>query len=364
LGIRLPDDVGPLNHAAACERLRGHRSPAAAAVRLFYLEAEEPRRRLGALLPAAEQDGLTRAGLLAVRAGRVRSRLRIDAHRSLLLLADRRFHDPDRQALALPVGDMVYPPGSDSAILADAVPQRDGELVLDLCTGTGIQALAVAGRAAQVVAIDIGRRAAALAAVNAAFNAVANVEVRRGDLYAPVRGQRFDLVLANPPFVPGRRRGPAYHSGGPRGDRVLRRVVGGLQAHLRPGGRALIVSHLALRRGETVADALTPWRRAFDGRVLALVLESGTPIDLAAAQSLFALDRGFGAYADELRRWVAYLGRHRIEQIVLLLIAAERRGAAHLEVAEGFQRTLPLPLSKPPSALIADWFGGDRSGAL
>jgi hypothetical protein len=89
--------------------------------------------------------------------------------------------------------------------------------------------------------------------------------------------------------------------------------------------------------------------------VLALVLETGTPIDLAAAQSLFALDDGFGAYAAEVRRWVAYLGRHRIEQIALLLIAAERNGRPELEVSEAFQRTLPLPLSQPPRVLLERW---------
>jgi hypothetical protein len=155
--------------------------------------------------------------------------------------------------------------------------------------------------------------------------------------------------------VPAPRRGPAYHSGGPRGARVLRRVVAGLETHLRAGGRAVIISHLALRRGETVAAAIAPWRRGFAGRVLALVLESGTPVDLAAAQALFALDDGFAAYGREVRRWVAYLERRRIEQVVLLLIAAERTGPAGLEVVEAFQRTLPLPLSQPPGALIERW---------
>ncbi len=355
LGVSLPDDVGLLNHAPACARLRTDRSAAAAAIRLFYLEGEEPAAGLRRLLPAAVQAALARAGMLAIRAGRVRARLRLDTHRSLYLLADRRFRAPDRDALRLPRGDMVYPPGSDSALLADAVPARAGERVLDLCTGSGIQALAVAARAAQVVAVDIGARAAALARCNAALNGAGGVEVRAGDLYAPVRGERFDLVLANPPFVPAPRRGPAYHSGGPRGDRVLRRVVAGLGAHLRGGGRALVISHLALRRGEAAAAVVGAWLRGFDGRVLALVLEQGTPVDLAAAQALFALDGGFAAYAREVRQWVAYLERQRIEHIILLLLAAERSGRSELEVVEAFQRTLPLPLSQSPGALIAAW---------
>jgi carbamoyltransferase len=355
LGVSVPDDVGSLNRAPACLRLRADRSIAAAAIRLFYLEEEESAAALRGLLPGAEQATLVRAGLLALRRGRVRARLRLDVCGALQVLADRRLRAPDPGALRLPRGDMVYPPGGDSTLLAAVVPARDGEAVLDLCTGSGIQALGVAPRAARVVAVDIGARAAALARINAGLNRAANVEVRHGDLFAPVRGQRFDLVLANPPFVPGPQRGPAYHSGGPRGDRVLRRVVAGLGAHLRAGGRALIVSHLALRRGETLEAVIAPWLRGFDGRVLALHLESGTPVDLAAAQALFALERGFAAYGREVEAWVEYLDRHRIDRIALLLIAAERGGAPGLEVVAALQRTLPLPLSQPPAALIATW---------
>jgi methylase of polypeptide subunit release factors len=148
LGVALPDDVGLLNHAPACERLRDDRSDVAAAIRLFYLESDEPAAALRRVLPAGEQRALARAGLLAVRGGRTRARLRVDAYRTLYLLADRRLRAPDPAALRLPRGDMVYPPGSDSALLADVVPERDGETVLDLCTGSGIQALAVASRAA------------------------------------------------------------------------------------------------------------------------------------------------------------------------------------------------------------------------
>jgi HemK-related putative methylase len=355
LGVALPDDVGLLNHAGACERLRDVRTPGATAVRLWYLETALRPPECAGLFSAADRQVLADARLVRARAARVVPRLRIDVYGSLYVLADRRFAAPDGGALGWPRGDMVYPPGSDSAVLADAVPQRDGERVLDLCTGSGIQALAVAKRAASVLAVDIGPRAAAAARCNALLNGIENVEVRCGHLFAPVAGERFDLLLANPPFVPAPERGPAYHSGGPRGDRVLRQVIGGLGAALRRGGRALIISHLALRADQGVADALRPWFGAFAGRVLTLVLEAGSPVDLAAAQALFALDDGFAAYAAEIRRWRRYLEHHAVDRVVLLLIAAEYTGRPDLEVVDAFQRTLPLPLSQPPRALIDSW---------
>lgn len=354
LGASSPDDVGLLNQAPALERLTGT-DALTALLRLFFLEGDELLGRLRACLSLNDQRLLARVGLFAMRGTRLRARMRIDCVRSLHLLADRRFRAPDTRALGLPAGDMVYPPGGDSTMLADIVAQCHGRRVLDLCTGSGVQGLVAAAGAEQVVAVDVNPRAVALARMNAILNGVSNLEVRQGDLFAPVRGERFDLVIANPPFVPAPRRGPSYHSGGPRGDRVLRRVVGGLHNHLADGGRAVMISHLVVRDGENVAAVMQPWLHKFRGRVLALVLESGTPVDLAAAQALFALDSGFAAYAREVRTWVAYLRRHRVREVVLLVIVAEAGTGESVEVREAFQRVLPIPLSRSPTELIGEW---------
>jgi methylase of polypeptide subunit release factors len=77
-----------------------------------------------------------------------------------------------------------------------------GSRVLDLGTGCGILAAAAAAAgAAEVVATDIDERAVACARRNLADLEV--VEVRHGDLFAPVAGRRFDLVVVNPPYVIG-----------------------------------------------------------------------------------------------------------------------------------------------------------------
>ncbi|MFN8641799.1 MAG: hypothetical protein U0802_09135 [Candidatus Binatia bacterium] len=83
-----------------------------------------------------------------------------------------------------------------------------------------------------------------------------------------------------------------------------------------------------------------------------VVLESRTPVDLAAAQN------SSRSPADSrptlVQDWTAFLRQQRVEQVVLLLLAAERSGPAG-EVAEAYRRTLPLPLSQPPPALVAQW---------
>ncbi len=356
-GVPLPDDVGLLNHAPALERARNERSPAATPLRLFLLEADEPARAVSALFSRRHYADLVSAGVLQTRSGMARARVRIDPVGGQYFMSDRRFRAVDRPALRLPGRDPVYPPSSDSLMLRDALVVPAGSCVLDLCTGSGVQALQQARSAARVLAVDINPRAAAMTRLNAGLNGVANVEVRCGDLYAPVAGEQFDVIVANPPFVASPyRTGPAYHSGGATGDRLLRRIIAGLGRHLHPGGRAFAVSHLALRDGEDVDAVAAGWFRDFPGRAAVLVLETGTPVDLAAAQSLFALERGLSAYAAEVARWVAYLRRRHIRSVALLLVVAERSERVGVEVVQAQPRVLPLPLSPPPAQRIRAWF--------
>jgi carbamoyltransferase len=353
------DDIGLLNHAAAGERVAGDRSAAAALVRLFFLETDEPGRNVAAVFSLRDRDELVARGLLRRRGKCWRARVRIDPVGGQYLVADRRFEAVDRGALRMPKGDPVYPPSSDSLMLRDAIILAGAvPRVLDLCTGSGIQALQVAARAERVVAVDINPRAAALARFNARLNGIEKVDVRLGNLYAPIGTEQFDLVIANPPFVASPyARAPSYHSGGARGDRVLRRITAGLSAHLRPGGRAFAITHVALRAGEEIDAVAGGWFRSFPGRALVLVLETGTPVDLAAAQSLFALDRGLAAYGGEVQRWVRYLRRHRIDRVAALLVVAERGRRRGVQVIEAQPRVLSLPLSPPAAERIKSWLG-------
>lgn len=118
--------------------------------------------------------------------------------------------------------------------------QTPGVRVLDVGTGTGIAAIAAAHRDARVIAVDISPEAARCAQINVLLNRVENsVEVRLGDLFEPVRGERFDLVVFNPPFYAGV---PSeWWEAAWRSDGVLERFAGGLQNVLSPYGRAIVV---------------------------------------------------------------------------------------------------------------------------
>jgi HemK-related putative methylase len=123
--------------------------------------------------------------------------------------------------------------------LSGRVITGDAE-VLDMGTGSGICAIFAAQHARRVVAVDINPAAARCAAVNALMNRVDHkVDARHGDLFAPVAGERFDLILFNPPFLRGMPRDDRDRAW--RSNDVPERFAADLAAHLKPTGCALVL---------------------------------------------------------------------------------------------------------------------------
>jgi release factor glutamine methyltransferase len=165
----------------------------------------------------------------------------------------------------------VFQPPSDAWIVVRHL--REGRLaagkrVLDLCTGSGVLAIAAASAdAAEVTAVDISRRAIAAVKLNARLNGV-RVEALRGDLFDPLAGRRFDLIVSNPPYLPGEtgvlpRRGLARAWEGGRSGRVfIERIAAGAARHLTEEGTLLLVYSSVCGEGETLgllrAGGLTP----------------------------------------------------------------------------------------------------------
>ena len=156
----------------------------------------------------------------------------------------------------------VFRPISDSRFLADVLREQTLPYrgrALDLCTGSGILAITAALRGArEVTAVDVSRRAVLTVRLNARLNGV-KVRAVRGDLFAPVAGQRFDAITSNPPYVPSE--DDALPTSGPQraweagrdGRAVLDRIIAGAPAHLRPGGFVLLTHSSLLGTERTLA---------------------------------------------------------------------------------------------------------------
>lgn len=159
-------------------------------------------------------------------------------------------------SLDLAVTPAVLVPRPESELVVEmalaALAGAARPAVLDLGTGSGALALAIARERpdAAVTAVDAGAEALAVAAGNALRLGLAHVRFLRGDWFGPVSGLRFDLVVANPPYLAAGE--PALAAlahepraalvAGPTGFEALARICAGAPAVLAPGG-ALVVEH-------------------------------------------------------------------------------------------------------------------------
>jgi ribosomal protein L3 glutamine methyltransferase len=124
--------------------------------------------------------------------------------------------------------------------------------ILDLCTGSGCLAILAAMRFANAMvdAVELSKGALQVAKRNVADHRMKNrVRLLQGDLFAPVAGRRYDLIVSNPPYVDGKgmkglppecRHEPAMAlDGGPDGLAIVRRIIGEAGAHLNERGGLL-----------------------------------------------------------------------------------------------------------------------------
>lgn len=158
-------------------------------------------------------------------------------------------------------------PRFDTEILCEeALSHLSGGMrVLDLCTGSGALAIAIKRLrpACSVTATDLSGDALALARENAR-SLGADIRFLQGDLFAPVAGEKFDLIVSNPPYIPDSLRGKLQQEvqqepemalfAGPDGLAFYRRIAREAAAHLLPGGWLCL--EIGDDQGETVPALL------------------------------------------------------------------------------------------------------------
>ncbi|WP_193043910.1 DUF7782 domain-containing protein [Mycolicibacterium baixiangningiae] len=244
----------------ATDRAARDREALAVLVRLFLLGADEPRARVETAFPTADVGALVTNGVLSTTAqGTFRAALDIrphgDGERDFLVVSDL---DSALCAGAVP-HDHVLGIGGASVSLARAVVREPVARALDLGTGCGIQALHLDAHCADIVATDTNGRALALAAATARLNGM-SWDLRCGSLFEPVAGERFDLIVSNPPFVVGAgAREYLYRDSGMVGDALCRNLIGQVGEHLEPGGTAHVMANWIVREGQDWRDRVSGW---------------------------------------------------------------------------------------------------------
>ncbi len=334
------------------ENLRA-RDALALAIDLFLLQGSLAAAELACLFTPTELDVLVRAGLVAVVSDKVQNVLQNNVVQNNDQNASKNDLQKDNKdkkddpglaracASLFPVGerlifsdhawpelphpgyarvpcDHVMAIGPDSRKLARCTVRRRFRGALDLCTGSGVQALLASAHSGHVIAVDVNPRAAQCARFNAQASGATNLEVVVGDLFDAVRGERFDLITANPPFVPSPADAVQFRDGGRSGEDIQKRIVAGLPHHLAPGGIAQMVTELGEREGEPLVRRLREWLNgaAMDIHILRLG-------EHAAAKYATGHANGdtYEAFLDSASAWARNLRAQGYVRVVSLVVS-------------------------------------------
>ena len=289
------------------------------AIDLFLLQGALPVAELERLLPAMSRDVLLRTGILGIdEEGIVRARASLYPVGTRLVFSDHAWPELPHPRYAATPYNHVMAVGVDSRQLAHATVRRPVQLALDLCTGSGVHALLASGQAERVVAVDINPRAVLCSRFNAHALGITNLETIEGDLFEPIGDQHFDLITANPPFVPSPVSAVLFRDGGPAGEDIQKRIVAGLPHHLAPGGIAQLVTELGERDSVPITCQLREWLGDAPTDIYVLRLARYTPAQYAIGH---AKGSDYGTFLDSAGAWARNLREQRFTSIVSVLIA-------------------------------------------
>jgi len=356
-GEGVTDTLGPSAMAAlarhetvpARRACLANRGPAATLIRLFLLQDRLDADTVAGVLPIGVAQ---RLGLVETSGAVVGALLDVRPYDEGCYVVSDLGTGIDGRVKPV-AADHVLGPGGASLSLADLTVRHNVGSALDLGTGAGVQALHLVRHAQRVVATDVLPRALRLAAFGAALSDV-EIELRHGPLFDPVAGERFDLIVSNPPFVigaePSSRR--AYRDSDLPADQLCQALVAAAPAHLNPGGWCQVLANWLHLRGEDWRSRVGGWLPA---GVDAWVLQREV-LDPAAYVSLWLHDGGDVAatdYSTRYDRWLSGFEDAGVEGIGLGWISLRRSDTdqPHRRLEEW-----PNPLEHPLGPHVAATF--------
>jgi len=249
------------------------RTDSSALASALHISLPEARREVQMLLTRAGQVDLATLLAYPERAAQAYANpaysqtlaRRLNGEPMAYVLGEREFY-----GLVFEVSPAVLIPRPETELLVELALERlaahSAAAVLDLGTGSGCIAVALAKLrpAARIVASDVSPEALAVARSNARRHGITNIAFRAGSWFEAAAGERFDLIISNPPYVS---RGDAHLThgdlrfepgialtAGASGLEALQAIIGDAPRHLLAGG-SLLVEH-GYGQGEAVAQLL------------------------------------------------------------------------------------------------------------
>ncbi|MCA9793220.1 MAG: methyltransferase [Candidatus Eremiobacteraeota bacterium] len=265
--LRIPDvwDLRPHKLGTYIWRCQRERSVRGFLTALFLLGRTIPRGGMERFVPPEVIDTLVETSVLGEIDGKLTANVDLYPCEGRLLATD------PYMTLENEPGH-VYKLGADSYTLAHMTPRRPVGRTLNVCAGSGLHAVLASSHSQEVVGLDINSRALEFCRLNAAMNGCWNCSFTLSDLYSKAPPGGYDLVLANPPFVPSPHpKEMAHRSPGVTGEEVSEQLVAELPKVLAPGGTFAMVLDYPIYNDAGYLERVWGWLGQTHGWGLGLV---------------------------------------------------------------------------------------------
>ena len=357
--------------AGVARRIDGD-DPLATLLRLFVLCADVDGASAVRALAPLRLDEAVAAGVLEAAGGRIRAALDVRPYSEATPALPTATGTPAGVAggVAAPpwwvvsdfgadvrggplAADHVLGIGAASVTLAQATPRAPVGRALDVGTGCGIQALHLARHAEVVVATDVSERALRMAATSAALSGQA-WDLRAGSLLEPVAGERFDLVVANPPFVVSAGAvGHEYRDGGRAGDGVSEALVRGLPGVLAEGGTAQLLANWVITADQPWDERVGGWLAGSGCDAWVWQREIAEPGEYVTLWLRDAGERpGTERWRERYDAWLDWFAAAGVAAVGMGLVTMWRTDAADPAVV---CEDVPQALEQPIGPHVASW---------
>jgi hypothetical protein len=221
--------------------------------------------------------------------------------------------------------DTVLWPNPTTSTLARFTIRRPYKAALDIGTGNCAQALLAASHSEKVVATDVNARALNISAFNACLNGRTNIEFVLGGGFDPIGGQKFDLIVCNPPFFMSPEPRYIFCDNPLELDGLCRQLVKDAGAHLSEGGFFQMVCEWPEIEGQTWRERLEEW---FEGSGCDVWVMKSLTRDIAnyAAHRVHEMAPSMpGKTAEHCAEYIEFYRRKNVVAIHNGIVAMRRR---------------------------------------
>jgi hypothetical protein len=285
-------------------------------LRLFLYTQPVERKAVSRVLKRSAMKQWIAAGLIEQKADMILPLVRLRPFWGLIVAEE---IDWTSDAAARINAVMGVTGGTQS--LSKMTVRHRSRLTLDLGTGTGIQAMLAADHSDEVIATDLNLRALNFARFNAQLNGISNIEFVEGDLFEPVKGKTFDLIICNPPFSVSPDFRCLYRDNPMDDDEFLQRIVHEVPNYLSKDGYAHIIGHWVQSEDQNWRNRISAWFKQTGCDVWILRWKT-TDVSTYATNWLQGYDE---SDSDQLRaKWMDYYKARGIGSIGSGIISMRR----------------------------------------